>query len=140
MPVLDLLIRGGTVLDGTGAPPLRADVGVAAGRVVSIDPGLGARPVATRTIDASGLIVAPGFVDIHTHYDAQVFWDAACTPSSLHGVTSVFAGNCGFSIAPLLDESDYMMRLLSRVEGIPLEALAAGVPWGWHSFAVSGRG
>jgi hypothetical protein len=111
-----------------------ADVGVSAGRIAFVEPRPTAHHSATRTIDGTGLIVAPGFVDVHTHYDAQIFWDAACTPSSLHGVTTVLCGNCGFSIAPLLDESDYMMRLLSRVEGIPLDALAAGVPWSWRSF------
>jgi N-acyl-D-aspartate/D-glutamate deacylase len=144
-PVLDLVITGGAVLDGSGAPSMRADVGIASGRIVFVDANPGAHRAARQTIDATGLSVAPGFVDVHTHYDAQVFWDFACTPSSLHGVTTVFAGNCGFSIAPLLDESDYMLRLLSRVEGIPLEALQAGVPWSWHSFgeylaAIEARG
>ena len=82
----------------------------------------------------TGLVVAPGFVDIHTHLDAQVFWDPWLTPTSLHGITTVVGGNCGFSIAPLTDaDGDYVMRMLARVEGMPLESLRTGVPWGWSS-------
>ena len=86
-------------------------------------------------MDAGGLVVAPGFVDIHTHYDAQVFWDPCLSPSPLHGVTTVVGGNCGFSVAPLSDESaDYVMRMLATVEAMPLASLREGVPWDWRSF------
>jgi N-acyl-D-aspartate/D-glutamate deacylase len=130
--VLDLVIRGGEVIDGTGGARRRADVAIRNGRVVA----LGAVDEdARRTIDADGLVVTPGFVDIHTHYDAQVLWDPATTPSPFHGVTSVVGGNCGFTIAPVEPtETDYLTRMLARVEGMPLESLLAGVPYDWRSF------
>ena len=132
--MFDLAVTGGLVVDGTGAPGRRADVGVRDGRIVSIAaPGALGEP-ARETVDADGLVVAPGFVDIHTHLDAQVFWDPWLTPTSLHGITTVVGGNCGFSIAPLTDaDGDYVMRMLARVEGMPLESLRTGVPWGWNS-------
>lgn len=131
--MLDTKIAGGLVCDGTNTTPRRTDVGIRDGRVVSI--GTVDEP-AEVTIDASGKVVAPGFVDIHTHYDAQVFWDRDLTPSPQHGVTTAIAGNCGFSIAPLSDEaSDYLMRMLARVEGIPVDVLEAGVPWDWTTTA-----
>ena len=115
--MLDVKITGGSVVDGTGAARQHADVGIRDGRVVAI--GDVDEP-ASHTIDASGLIVAPGFVDIHTHYDAQAFWDPALTPSPLHGVTTVVGGNCGFTIAPLAaSEADYLMRMLSASRACP---------------------
>jgi N-acyl-D-aspartate/D-glutamate deacylase len=132
--MLDMVIKGGTVVDGTGGDPAPANVGVRNGRIVFVDPDGSESIDAKRTIDAAGLVVAPGFIDIHTHYDAQLFWDPACTPSSLHGVTTIFCGNCGFSIAPLGDDPSYVVQMLSKVEGIPLEALRAGVRWDWSSF------
>lgn len=132
---LDLAIRNGTMIDGTGAPATRADIGILDGRIARIGADVGP---ARHEVDASGLSVAPGFIDVHTHYDAQVFWDPTLSPSSNHGVTTVFGGNCGFSIAPLSgkpEDATYLMRMLSRVEGMPLESLEAGVPWSWQSFA-----
>src|SRR5690606_35859521 len=130
--MLDYLIKGGTIVDGTGAARYQGDVGVKDGRIAAV--GKVDEP-ARETIDASGQVVSPGFVDIHTHYDAQVFWDPALSPSCYHGVTSMFAGNCGFSVAPLTAEgSDYLMRMLARVEGMPLQSLRDGVPWNWTSF------
>jgi N-acyl-D-aspartate/D-glutamate deacylase len=133
--VFDVVIRGGQVVDGTGAAPRLADVAIVGDRIVAIGAVDGD---AATVIDASGKAVTPGFVDLHTHYDAQVFWDGALTPSPLHGVTTVFAGNCGFSVAPLTDDpadGNYLMRMLARVEGMPLEALETAVPWDWHDTA-----
>jgi len=130
--MLDLLIRDARLIDGTGNPGYSGDLGVKDGRVAAIGK-IG--DTATRVIDAGGRVLAPGFVDMHTHYDAQVFWDPTLSPSCLHGVTSVFAGNCGFSIAPLsVDAAPYLRRMLARVEGMPEASLEAGVPWDWESF------
>ncbi len=130
--MLDLVIRGGEVVDGTGGPRRRADVGIRDGRVVALG---SVDEDAARTLDADGRVVTPGFVDIHTHYDAQVLWDPATTPSPFHGVTSVVGGNCGFTIAPVEpSETEYLTRMLARVEGMPLESLIAGVPYDWRTF------
>ncbi len=131
--MLDTLIRRGTLVDGTGAPARTADVGVRGGRIVAV--GAVEEPAAKK-IDADGAVVCPGFVDPHTHYDAQIFWDPRATPSNLFGVTSVIGGNCGFTLAPLGDESDgeYIKKMMVKVEGMSLDALEAGVPWSWSSF------
>jgi N-acyl-D-aspartate/D-glutamate deacylase len=131
---LDRVVRGGTVVDGTGAAAREADVGIRDGRIVAVEERL--EPRGAEVIEADGRIVCPGFVDLHTHYDIQVFWDPVLSPSPFHGVTTVIGGNCGFSVAPLEpSESDYLMRMLARVEGMPLPALEAATDWGWTSFA-----
>ena len=130
--MLDLKISGGTIVDGSGKPGFAGDVGIRDGRIVAIG---NIDEDAREEIDATGRVVAPGFIDSHTHYDAQVFWDPALTPSCYHGVTTVVAGFCGFSIAPLTPESGpYLQRMLSRVEGMPLEMLEAATDWDWRSF------
>src|SRR5262249_449692 len=115
----DLLIKNGTVVDGTGAPSRRADLPVKDGKVVEVGKVSGS---ASKVIEADGLVVAPGFIDPHTHYDAQICWDGAVTPSSWHGVTSVMMGNCGVGIAPCKPETrEVAMRDLVNVEAIPFE-------------------
>jgi N-acyl-D-amino-acid deacylase len=128
----DLLIRNGTVVDGTGSPRRMADVAVENGRIAEIGKLSGG---AARVIDASGLIVAPGFVDPHTHYDAQICWDPQITSSSWHGVTSVVMGNCGVGLAPCRPQvHDIAAQDLVNVEGIPFEVLQRGITWDWESF------
>jgi N-acyl-D-aspartate/D-glutamate deacylase len=122
---VDLLIRGGTVVDGTGAPAQTADVAVRGGRIVEVGRVDGD---AARTVDADGLLVTPGFVDIHTHYDAQLHWDPTASPASWHGVTTLLTGNCGFTLAPSKpDDLEWLLLMLSRVEGMSADALAEGV-------------
>jgi N-acyl-D-aspartate/D-glutamate deacylase len=133
---MDLAIRNATIIDGTGAPARLGDVGVRDGRVVAIgSPGGDEVPAATTEVDGSGLVLTPGFVDPHTHYDAQLFWDPTGSPSNLHGVTTVIAGNCGFTLAPLTPgDGDYTRRMMAKVEGMPLKALEEGIEWDWSTF------
>ncbi len=134
--MLDHRILGATVVDGTGAPAFTADLGIRDGRIVTIVPAGTLDEPAAETLDAAGLVVCPGFVDLHTHYDAQLFWDPFATPSNVHGVTTVIGGNCSFGIAPLhAEDADYTRRMLAKVEGMPLSALEQGVPWTWSTFA-----
>lgn len=129
---LDLVVRGGTVVDGSGKARFTADVGIADGKIVEVGR---IKSVATRSIDADGLIVSPGFIDGHTHMDAQVAWDPLGTCSCWHGVTSVVMSNCGFALAPCKPEDrDWYARCLSAVEDIPTAAMAAGIDWTWETF------
>ncbi|MFI5619572.1 amidohydrolase family protein [Streptomyces sp. NPDC051567] len=146
--MLDHLMRAATVVDGTGAPAFTADVGLRGGRIAVVAPPGTVTEAARTAEDASGLVLAPGFVDPHTHYDAQLFWDPYATPSMHHGVTTVAGGNCGFTLAPLNParpgDADYTRRMMSRVEGMSLRALEEGVDWGWSTFgeyldALEGR-
>src|SRR5690348_11875629 len=138
----DIVIRGGTVVDGTGAPGVVSDVAISDRVIEAIGPNLRG----DRELDASGCVVAPGFIDIHTHYDAQVFWDPALRPSSYHGVTTVVAGNCGFTIAPTRAEHrETIVRTLENVEDMDPDTLMAGVVWTFETFpeyldAVGARG
>ena len=133
---LDYLITNATVVDGTGSPSYVGNIGVKDGKIAALGPTNGSAPEATETFDATGMVVAPGFIDNHTHYDAQLFWDPMMTPSNVHGVTTVLGGNCGFTLAPIkAEDADYIRRMMQKVEGMPLEALESGVPWGWETFA-----
>ena len=128
----DLIIKAGTVIDGTGSAPITADVAIDNGTITELGK-LNAR--AKRTVDADGLLVTPGFVDIHTHYDGQATWDAQLAPSSWHGVTSVVMGNCGVGFAPCKPEQrDWLIGLMEGVEDIPGTALHEGLRWQWESF------
>jgi N-acyl-D-aspartate/D-glutamate deacylase len=129
----DLLLRGGTVVDGTGGAAFPADVAISDGRIAEVGPEISG--TAGRVIDASDRIVAPGFIDIHTHFDAQVIWDPALASTTRHGITSIVAGNCGFTVAPVRpSDGDFIIQMLARVEGMPADALREGLSWEWESF------
>jgi N-acyl-D-aspartate/D-glutamate deacylase len=135
---LELAIRGAQVFDGSGAPGFRADVGISRGRIAEVG---ALTESAARTIDAGALILAPGFIDVHTHYDAQLHWEPTASPSSWHGVTSVICGNCGFTLAPArAEDCEWLAQMLSRVEGMAPEALSAGLRWRGGSFGDFWRG
>src|SRR5271166_6449682 len=128
----DIHIKGGTVVDGTRAPRYHGDIWIRDGKVAQI--GGRAPGFAKKTIDADGLIVAPGFVDLHTHYDAQIRWDPYCTISGWHGVTSLVLGNCGFGFAPVRPEfRERSMLTMTRTEAIPYESMKAGMKWDWET-------
>ena len=133
---MDLLLRGAWLVDGTGSPGRAADVAVTGDRITTVAaPGSLAPEAGTRVVDLDGLVLAPGFIDIHTHYDAQILWDSDLTPSSWHGVTSVVMGNCGFGVAPTRPEHrDIIVRTLENVEGMSMEALNAGIDWCFETF------
>ena len=132
MATHDLVIRGGTVVDGTGAPARTADVAITGGIVTEVGRVGG---VGTQEVDADGALVTPGFVDIHTHYDGQATWDEQLTPSCWHGVTTVVMGNCGVGFAPVApDRHEWLIGLMEGVEDIPGAALSAGIQWGWETF------
>src|SRR5881394_2214738 len=130
--MLDLVIRGGTLVDGTGQPRRTADVGIAGGRVVAVGK---VDEAAAEEVDADGALVTPGFVDIHTHYDGQATWGSRLTPSSFHGVTTVVMGNCGVGFAPVKPtDHEMLIQLMEGVEDIPGAVLAEGLSWEWSSF------
>jgi N-acyl-D-aspartate/D-glutamate deacylase len=133
-PDADVVIRNGTVLDGTGAEPVECDVAIAGGRITALGPALGIR--GAEEIDARGKLVTPGFVDIHTHYDGQAVWDSHLAPSALHGVTTAVMGNCGVGFAPVRPGTEAtLIELMEGVEDIPAPVLAEGLDFRWHSFA-----
>src|SRR5215213_4664858 len=128
----DLVLRNGTIVDGTGAPPVRGDVAVTGDTITAVGE---VDEQGSREVDADGLLVTPGFVDIHTHFDGQVTWDPIVAPSSIHGVTTIAMGNCGVGFAPARPERhDWLIGLLEGVEDIPGTALAEGLTWDWESF------
>src|SRR6476660_2516283 len=129
----DLVISGGTLVDGTGAAPRRADVAIDGDRITEVG-DLEDRS-ARETIDAGGMLVTPGFVDVHTHFDGQITWDPMLTPTCWHGVTTIVMGNCGVGFAPVHpDKHDWLIGLMEGVEDIPGAALSDGIQWGWETF------
>src|SRR5512139_3822504 len=133
---MDLLLRRASLIDGTGGPARPADVAVEGDRIAAVRaPGELTPGPAAEVVDLDGLTLAPGFIDVHTHYDAQILWDGDLTPSSWHGVTSVIMGNCGFGVAPTRPEHrDTIVRTLENVEGMSMEALEAGIDWCFENF------
>ena len=129
----DLVIRNGQVIDGTGAPAIQADVAVSNGKIIAIEAGI--KATAKQEIDATGMIVTPGFVDVHTHYDGQATWDSHLNPSSSLGTTTVVMGNCGVGFAPCRPEDrDVLIKLMEGVEEIPESVMNEGLPWSWETF------
>ncbi|MAS59735.1 MAG: amidohydrolase, partial [Gammaproteobacteria bacterium] len=129
----ELIIRGGDLLDGTGVAPISADVAIDGARITAV--GDLSNADAVNVINAEGKIVTPGFVDLHTHFDAQIGWDPQLRPSSWHGVTTVLMGNCGVSFAPVKHEDrDYLAEIMESVEDIPAPSIRDGLPWTWHSY------
>ena len=133
---MDLLIQNATIVDGTGGPARLGDVSVSGGRILEMGEAFSLpTEKCEQILDATGLVLTPGFVDPHTHYDAQLFWDPTGSPSNLHGVTTIIGGNCGFTLAPLAPEdADYTRQMMAKVEGMPLAALETGITWDWQTF------
>jgi len=129
----DLIIRGGMIVDGTGKAAIRADLAVSGDRIAAI--GDLSSDTATREIDATGKTVSPGFVDLHTHLDAQVGWDPYMTSSSWHGVTTVLMGNCGVTFAPVVEQDrEFLAEMMESVEDIPRQSILEGLPWDWETY------
>src|SRR5215218_11138267 len=135
----DLIIRNGTVVDGTGAPSRQADVAIAGDRIVAVEPHVDGK--SRREIDASGRVVSPGFVDVHTHLDAQLAWDPLPTSSCWHGITSAVIGNCGVTFAPVgPGQRQFLAEMMESVEDIPRQAILEGLPWDWTTYGETSAG
>ncbi len=143
--MLDHLLKNGTLVDGTGKDAAQADIGIKDGKIVSVTPAgengkatksTKTKETAKETHDIEGKVVCPGFIDPHTHYDAQLFWDNFATPSNIHGVTTAISGNCGFTLAPITsdDDADYIRKMMAQVEGMPLSVLESELEWNWREF------